>query len=50
MDVWKEYERRLRKALKSRLNAENLVRGVNTCAVSLLRYSATFFSWRKSEL
>ena len=31
-NVWKEYYRRLRKALKSKLNAGNLVRGVNTCA------------------
>ena len=36
--------------LKSKLNGENLVRRVNTWAVSLSRYSAAFFSWRKSEL
>ena len=35
--------------MKSKLNGGNLVRGVNTWAVSLLRYSA-FVSWRKSEL
>ena len=28
----------------------NLVRGINTWAVSLIRYSAAFVSWRKSEL
>ena len=48
--VSKEYIRRLRKVLKSKLNGGNLVRGVNTWAVSLLRYSAAFVSWRKSEL
>ena len=48
--VLKEYIRRLRKVLKSKLNGGNLVRGVNTWAVSLLRYSAAFVSWRKSEL
>ena len=48
--VSKEYIRRLRKVLKSKLNGGNLVCGVNTWAVSLLRYSATFVSWRKSEL
>ena len=32
------------------MNCGNLVRGVNTCAVSLLRYSAAFANWRKSEL
>ena len=36
--------------MKSKLNSGNLVRGVNTWAVSLIRYSAAFVSWRKSEL
>ena len=48
--VLKEYIRRLRKVLKSKLNGEDLVCGVNTWAVSLLRYSAAFVSRRKSEL
>ena len=50
MNASKEYIRRLRKVLKSKLNGGNLVHGVNTWAVSLLRYSAAFVSWRKSEL
>ena len=50
LNVSKEYIRRLRKVLKSKLNGGNLVRGVNTWAVSLLRYSAAFVSWRKNEL
>ena len=50
LNVWKEYIRRLRKVLKSKLNGGNLVCGVNTWAVSLLRYSAAFVNWRKSEL
>ena len=50
LNVSKEYIRRLRKILKSKLNGGNLVRGVNTCAVSLLPYLAAFVSWRKSEL
>ena len=50
LNVSKEYIRRLRKVLKSKLNGGNLVRGVNTLAVSLLRYSAAFVSWGKSEL
>ena len=50
LNVLKEYIRRLRKVLKSKLNGGNLVRGVNAWAVSLLRYSAAFVSWRKSEL
>ena len=50
LNVSNEYIRRIRKVLKSKLNGGNLVRGVNTWAVSLLRYSAAFVSWRKSEL
>ena len=50
LNVWKKYIRRIRKVLKSKLNGGNLVHGVNTWAVSLLRYSAAFASWRKSEL
>ena len=46
----KEYIRTLRKVLNSKLNSRNLICGVNTWAVSLLRYSAAFVSWRKSEL
>ena len=44
LNILKEYIRRLRKVLKSKLNGENFVCGVNTCAVSLLRYSAAFVS------
>ena len=50
LNVSKEHIRRLRKVLKLKLNGGNLVCGVNTWAVSLIRYSASFVSWRKSEL
>ena len=50
LNVSKEYIRRTRQASKSKLNGGNLVCGVNTWAVTLLRYSAVFGSWRKSEL
>ena len=50
LNVSEEYIRRLRKVLKSELNGGNLVRGVDTWAVALLRYSAAFVSWSKSEL
>ena len=46
----RKYIRRIRKVLKSKLNSGNLVHGVNTWAVSLVRYSAAFVSWRKREL
>ena len=36
--------------MKSKFTGGNLVRGVNTWELSLLRYSAAFVSWRTSEL
>ena len=50
LSVSKEYIRRLRKILKSKLDCANLVCGFNTWAVSLLRYLAAFVSWRKTKL
>ena len=50
LKVSKEYFRSLKKVLKSKLNGGNLVQGVNTWAVSFIRYSAAFISWRKYEL
>ena len=44
LKVSKEYFRRLRKVLKSKLNGGDLVQRVNTWAVSLLRYLAVFIS------
>ena len=38
LKVSKEYFRRLKKVLRSKLNGGNLVQGVNTWPVSLLRY------------
>ena len=46
----KEYIKRIRKVLKSKLNGANLLCGDNTWTVSLLRYSAAFVRWWKSEL
>ena len=50
LNVLKEYIRRIRKVFKVKTEWWNLVHGVNAWAVSLLRYSAAFVSWRKSEL
>ena len=50
LKISKDYFRRFRKVLKSKLNGGNLVQEVNTWAMSLLRYSAAFISWRKSQL
>ena len=50
LKVSKEYFRRLKNVLKSKLNDGNLVQGFSTWAVSLLRYSALFISWKKCRL
>ena len=48
--VKKEYLRRVRKVLESRLNGGNLIAAINTWAVSLLRYAAGFIDWTQGEL
>ena len=48
--VKKEYLRRVRKVLESRLNGGNLITAINTWAVSLLRYAAGFIDWTHGEL
>ena len=50
LKVSKEYFRRLKKVLKSKLNGENLIQGVNTWAMFFLRYAAAFISCSKCEL
>ena len=50
LEISKEYFRWLKKVLKSKLNGGNLVQGINTWAVFLLRYSTAFIIWRKCEL
>ena len=48
--VCKEYKRRIRKILETKLSGENVIKGINTLAISLLRYSAAFLDWTKEEL
>ena len=50
LKVSKEYFKKLKTVLKSKLNGGNLVQEVNTWARSHLRYSAAFISRRKCEL
>ena len=50
LNVSKQYIRRLRKVLKSKLNGGNLVRGVKTWSVCQSRCSTAFVSFRKNEL
>ena len=46
----KEYERRVKKVIRSKLNGGNMVRVINSWAVSLLRYSGGVVRWTKVEL
>ena len=46
----KEYKRRTRKVLQSKLNGGNMIKTINTWAVSLLRHSAPFVNWTKEEV
>ena len=40
----------MRKILETKLNGGNIITGVNTWAISLLRYSAAFLDWTEAEL
>ena len=46
----KEYLNRIRRILKSKLNAGNIVTAMNTWANSLIRYGAGIVKWNKEEL
>ena len=46
----KEYYRRARLVLQSRLNGRNKIKAINTWAVSLMRYGAGVINWRQDEL
>jgi hypothetical protein len=45
-----EYKRRLVKILKSKLNSGNLIKGINTYAVAVVRYTAGIIKWNEEEL
>ena len=46
----KEYIKRLKAILKSKLNPGNTVKAVNTWAVTVIRYSAGIVDWKNSKL
>ena len=48
--IRKEYLRRTRKLLETKLSSRNLIKGINTWAVSLVRYSWPFLKWTWDEL
>ena len=43
--IRKEYLRRTRKLLETKLSSKNLFKGINTWAVILVRYSGPFLKW-----
>ena len=48
--IRKEYLRRTRKLLVIKLSSRNLIKGINTWAVPLVRYSGLFLKWTRDEL
>ena len=48
--IRKEYMQRLKAILKSKLNAGNMIKAINTWAVPVIRYSAGIVEWTKAEL
>ena len=48
--IQREYLRRTRKLLETKLCCRNLIKGINTGAVSLVRYSEPFLKWTREEL
>ena len=48
--IAKEYKRRLKLVLKSKLNGKSEIKAANTWAVSILRYSAGVVEWKTDEL
>ena len=48
--IKKEYLRKTRKLLETKLSSRNLIKGINTQAVSLVRYSRPFLKWTREEL
>ena len=48
--IRKEYLRRTRKPLETKLSSRNFIKGINTWAVPLVRYSEPLLKWTRDEL
>ena len=48
--IQKEYLRRTRKLLETKRSWRNLIKGINTWVVPLVRYSEPFLKWKREEL
>ena len=49
-NIRKEYLRRTKKLLETKLSSINLIKGINTWAVPLVRYSGPFLNWTRDEI
>ena len=47
--IQKEYLRRTRKLLETKLSSRNLIKGINTWAVPLVKYSGPFLKWTRDD-
>ena len=47
--IKKKYLRRTRKLHETKLSGRNLTKGINTCVVSLVRFSGSFVKWTREE-
>ena len=47
--IRKEYLRRTKKLLETTLSSRNLIKGISTCVVPLVRYSGPFLKWTREE-
>ena len=45
--IQKEYLRTTRKLHETKLNSRNLIKGINTWTVSLIRYLGAFLKWTR---
>ena len=48
--IRKEYLRKNRKLLERKLSSRNLIKGINSWAMPLVRYSGPFLKWTRDEL
>ena len=48
--IQKEYLRKSRKQLETKLSCRNLIKGIDTWIVTLVRYPGPFFKWTRDEL
>ena len=50
MKTLSEYNKRVRKILKLKLNGGNIIKAINSWAVPVVRYTAGIIDWTQAEL